>query len=136
VNRPATAFDTLAYAKKLQEGGFTVQQAEAQTEALRLALEQDLATKQDVESLRLELKQDIALLRHELREMEARLEVKMAHLETRMAQLEARMAEMQSRWEARSAQMETRLLVRLGTIVIGAITLLGVFLGALIALVQ
>jgi deoxyribodipyrimidine photolyase-like uncharacterized protein len=112
------AFDTLSYAKKLQEGGFTVQQAEAQTEALRMVFEQELATKQDIE-----------LLRHELREMEARLEARMAELEARlgasMAQLEARMAE-----------RETRLLVRLGAITIGAVTILGVFLGALIALGQ
>ncbi len=56
-------------------------------------------------------KQDIDLLRHEMRAMETRL-------------------------EARLAEMETRLLVRLGTIVIGSMTILGAFMGILIALLR
>ena len=44
----ATTFDTLTYAKMLQEAGFTAQQAEVQAEALRAVVDQNLATKQDL----------------------------------------------------------------------------------------
>lgn len=47
-------FDTLAYAKKLKEAGFTEQQADAQTAALATVLRDsahDLAMKQDIERL-------------------------------------------------------------------------------------
>lgn len=47
----ATNFDTLAYAKKLKEAGFTEQQAEAQAEALRAVVDTNLATKQDLKEL-------------------------------------------------------------------------------------
>lgn len=45
------AFDTLAYAKKLKEAGFTETQAEAQAEALRAVVDSNLATKQDLKEL-------------------------------------------------------------------------------------
>lgn len=52
-----TSFDTLTYAKKLQEAGFTPQQAEAQAGALRDVVDQNLATKQDIEALRRDMKE-------------------------------------------------------------------------------
>ncbi len=108
------ALDTLSYAKKLQEAGVPSQQAEAHAEALRTVVEQDIATKQD------------------LREMEARLEVRLAGMEVRLAGMESRIAGI----EGRLSEMETRLLVRLGAIVIGSTTILGAFMGILIALLR
>ena len=55
-------FDTPAYVKKLQEAGFTAQQAEAQVEALSAAVQENLATKQDIEMLR----HDIELARRDI----------------------------------------------------------------------
>ena len=52
----ATTFDTHAYVKKLQEAGFTAQQAEAQAEALRSVVDENLATKTDIEMLRQDVK--------------------------------------------------------------------------------
>ena len=108
------ALDTLGYAKKLQEAGVPSQQAEAHADALRTVVEQDVASKQD-----------IGILRSEMREMEARLEVRLAGMEARIAGIEARLAE-----------METRLLIRLGAIVIGSTTILGAFMGILNALLR
>jgi DNA polymerase III epsilon subunit-like protein len=77
------AFDTLAYAKRLKEAGFTDHQAEAQALALADAFKEGaLATKQDIGDLRHELKQDIADLRHGLREVESALKARMDNLET------------------------------------------------------
>lgn len=68
------AFDSLGYAKILEQGGFTREQAEAQIKILQKALEsQDeansraLATKGDVQELRLEIeKVKYAMLKWQL----------------------------------------------------------------------
>lgn len=44
-------FDTLAYAKKLKEVGFTEQQAEVQAETLREIIDTNLATKRDLKDM-------------------------------------------------------------------------------------
>lgn len=48
-------FDTLQYAKKLKEVGFTEQQAEIQAEAIKDLINDKLATKQDLRELRKDL---------------------------------------------------------------------------------
>jgi hypothetical protein len=53
------AFDTLKYSKRLKDAGVPDKQAEAEAEALAEVLEvklEDLATKQDVLAVKLELK--------------------------------------------------------------------------------
>ena len=62
------AFDTHTYVKKLQEAGFTAQQAEAQVELLLTVVEGNLATKHDIELVR----HDIELVRRDTKEMETR----------------------------------------------------------------
>ncbi len=70
-------FDTLAYAKKLKAAGFTEQQAEVQTEAIYEIIDKNLATKQDVKSVKHDIKllreHDIKLLREDVQKMEERL---------------------------------------------------------------
>ena len=61
-----TSFDTLIYAKKLQDAGFNQKQAEAQAEALAAVVDQNLATKQDIE-----------LIRRDLKEMESRIVIRL-----------------------------------------------------------
>ena len=55
-------FDTLAYAKKLKQAGFTDEQAEVQSEALAGVLENNMATKLDISNLN----RDIAEMKQEL----------------------------------------------------------------------
>ena len=62
----AIAFDTLAYAKKLKEAGFTEAQAEVQAEALANIIDQRLATKQDILALKRDLKEFQMRLKHDL----------------------------------------------------------------------
>ncbi len=64
-----TTFDTLTYAKKLKEAGFSERQAEAQAEALHAVVAENLATKHDIE-----------LLRRDMREMESRITIRMGSL--------------------------------------------------------
>ncbi len=56
-------FDTLTYANKLKAAGFTEQQAKAQVEVLVAIVNEDLATKKDLELLR----KDLELLRLEFK---------------------------------------------------------------------
>jgi hypothetical protein len=55
--------DTLTYARKLRDAGFTDAQAQAVTEGLAFVLEERLATKQDLHDLRMATKQDLDDLR-------------------------------------------------------------------------
>ena|SRR5271165_2050909 len=69
--------DTLRFAKRLREAGFSDPQAEALVATMQEAAQgADLATKADLTELRTELKADIAALRSELRETELRLEAR------------------------------------------------------------
>lgn len=76
--------DTLAYVKRLRAAGMPDNQAEAQAEALKEAIETQVASridlgeaktelKADITSLRTELKADLASLRTEITGVEARL---------------------------------------------------------------
>jgi hypothetical protein len=47
----AVAFDTLVYARRLRQAGFSEQQAEVQAEALAAVVGETLATKQDLREL-------------------------------------------------------------------------------------
>ena len=64
-----TTFDTLTYSKKLREAGFSERQAEAQAEALRAVVDENLATKHDIE-----------LLRRDMREIENRITIRLGSL--------------------------------------------------------
>lgn len=77
----ATTFDTLAYAKKLQEAGFSSQQAETQAEALKDVIDDNLATKQDIN----ELKKDIQQVRSEMQQFKGEVRGDMQLLEERIS---------------------------------------------------
>jgi predicted flavoprotein YhiN len=67
------SFDTLTFSKKLQEAGFTARQAEAQAEALREVIDENLATKQDLKEMEVRLSQQIELVRRDTKELEITL---------------------------------------------------------------
>ena len=66
------AFDTLTYAKKLQEAGVPPRQAETHAWALKESVEDTLATKQDIQ-----------LLQKDLRELETRMDGRFMEVEGR-----------------------------------------------------
>ncbi|MFO1428623.1 MAG: DUF1640 domain-containing protein [Candidatus Competibacteraceae bacterium] len=69
----ALAFDTHAAVKKLQQAGFTEQQAEAQTALLMDVIAGEVATKLDLENVRAELKRDIEAVKLDLENVRAEL---------------------------------------------------------------
>lgn len=63
-------FDSLNYAKKLEAAGFTREQAEVQTQAIREVIEEQLATKRDLKDLETSLE-------GKLRDFEYRLTIRL-----------------------------------------------------------
>ena len=61
------AFDTHQYVKELKAAGFTEAQAEIQANWLKVLVENDLATKQDVHELELKLNARIEMVKTELK---------------------------------------------------------------------
>jgi uncharacterized protein YhaN len=98
-------FDTLTYARKLQDAGVPEAQAAAQAEALRDAFREQegtLATKADLA----ELRADFAELRADVRTDIQSMLTALAQLDTRFAQMDTRFAQM----DTRMAQLEARLM--------------------------
>ena len=103
----AIALDTLAYARRLREAGFSEQQAEGSAEALAAAMTVTFATKQD------------------LRELEARIDARFATVDMRFENLERHLDELEKRMELRMddrlADLERRMTMRLGGIMTAGI---------------
>ena len=94
----APSFDTLAYARRLREGGFSEEQAETQAAALAVAMTESLATKQD------------------LKELESRLETRFAHIDTRFSQIDVRFSQVEARFSELSDKLTMRMLLAVGTV--------------------
>lgn len=99
----AVAFDTLKFAKRLKEAGFSEQQAEALAEAEAELFEAHLATKQD-----------IAEVRREIAEVQRRIE------EVR-AELKRDIEEFRGKVERDLKDLEYRMLIKLGSLMVLAV---------------
>jgi uncharacterized protein YhaN len=98
-------FDTLTYARKLQDAGVPEAQAAAQATALRDAFREQEAT--------LATKADLAELRADFAELRADVRTDVQSMRTAVTQLDARFAQMDTRFaqmDTRFAQMEARLM--------------------------
>ena len=87
MSNAALAFDTLQYSKKLKEVGFTEQQAEVQAEAIKEQAESiqelidsNLATKSDIENIRLEIENVRAELKKDIENVRAELKRDIAEM--------------------------------------------------------
>ena len=58
---PTMVFNSLNYAKRLEDAGFTRPQTEAQANILSEIVDEKIATKQDLRELELRLKYDLTL---------------------------------------------------------------------------
>jgi hypothetical protein len=76
----AIAFDTLKYAKRLKEAGFTEQQAEALASAQVDLIEANLATKVDILALKRDIEALRADLQRDLKDLEYRLTIRLGGL--------------------------------------------------------
>jgi len=132
----AIAIDTLAYARRLREAGFTEEQAEGQAKALAAAMTDSLATKQDLQELETRVDARFRQIDTCLIELEKRLETRMSELEKRVEirlfefekRMETRFAAQEARFDARCAGLEHRLTVRMGSISVAAVSVMSVLM--------
>ena len=108
-----TSFDTLRAAKSLQDAGFETQQAEAVVGMVTYALSEGLATKDDVR----ELQSGLGALENKVAVLDSKIEALDSKFETKFAALDAKI-------DAGLNNVTQKLIIYLGSIVVGAITLL------------
>ncbi len=107
----ALALDTLAYARRLREAGFSEQQADGQAAALGALMTDELASKQDLRELATQMNGRFA-------QIEVRFETLERHIDKRLVELERRF---EIRLDGRLAHLEQRMTIRLGAILVAAI---------------
>jgi hypothetical protein len=106
----AIAFDTLKFAKRLKEAGFTEQQAEALAAAEAELIEQNLATKRDIT----DIKRDIADVKRDIKELEVTLRNDMKQLDVKIEQIRSDVAR-------DLKDVEYRMTIKLGTMMVVAV---------------
>jgi len=118
----AIAFDTLAYARRLRDAGFSEQQAEGQAQALAAAMTDTLATKQDLVELELRIDARFKQVDAHFQQVDARFDYLEKHLDTRLAEQDARNEirftelekRLELRFDGRMTDLERRLTLRMG----------------------
>ena len=118
-----TGFDTLKAAKSLQDAGFAVQQAEAVVGMVTYALTEGLATKDDVRELHSRLAALDSKIDNGLAALDSKIDNGLAALDSKM---DNGLAALDSKIDTGLNNVMQKLTIRLGGIVVGAITLLEV----------
>ena len=142
-----TSFDTLKAAKSLQDAGFETQQAEAVVGMVTYALTGGLATKDDVRELHsglgalenkvaaLDSKIDnnITALDIKIDALDSKIDNGLAALDSKIGVLDSKIGVLDSKFETLDAKIDAglnnvtqKLVMYLGGIIVGAITLLEV----------
>ena len=118
-----TGFDTLKAAKSLQDAGFAVQQAEAVVGMVTYALTEGLATKDDVRELHSRLAALDSKIDNGLAALDSKIDNGLAALDSK---IDTGLAALDSKIDTGLNNVTQKLTIRLGGIVVGAITLLEV----------
>ena len=128
-----TSFDTLRAAKSLQDAGFETQQAEAVVGMVTYALSEGLATKDDVRELHSglgALENKVAVLDSKIEALDSKIEALDSKIDNSIAALdskfETKFAALDAKIDAGLNNVTQKLIIYLGSIVVGAITLLEV----------
>ena len=135
-----TSFDTLKAAKSLQDAGFETQQAEAVVGMVTYALTEGLATKDDVRELHSglgALENKVAALDskidNSIAALDSKIDNSIAALDSKIGVLDSKIGVLDSKFETLDAKIDAglknvtqKLVMYLGGIVVGAITLLEV----------
>jgi len=140
----AIAFDTLKFAKRLKEAGFTEQQAEALADAEAEFIGQNLATKRDIADVKRDIKELEVTLRKEIKQLEGTLHSEIKQLEGTLhseikqldvtlrgeiKQLDVKIEQIRSDLSRDLKDLEYRMTIKLGTMMVVAV-------GAMAALVK
>ena len=129
----AIAFDTLKFAKRLKEAGFTEQQAEALADAEAEFIGQNLATKRDIADVKRDIKELEVTLRKEIKQLEGTLHSEIKQLDVTLRgeikQLDVKIEQIRSDLSRDLKDLEYRMTIKLGTMMVVAV-------GAMAALVK
>ena len=128
----AIAFDTLKFAKRLKEAGFTEQQAEALADAEAKFIEQNLATKRDIADIKRDIadvKRDIkeleVTLRNEIKQLDVTLRNELKQLDVTLRgeikQLDVKIEQIRSDLARDLKDLEYRMTIKLGTMMVVAV---------------
>ena len=106
----ALAIDTLAYARRLREAGFTEEQADGQAHALAAAMTDSIATKEDLQALEVRTSARLDTLEGKLQTWGMSLQATVeARNDTLEAKLQTWATSLQATFEARNDALEARL---------------------------
>lgn len=111
----ALALDTLEYARRLRQAGFTEQQAEGQARALAATMTDSLATKDDLRESARSIEQRFDPLEKRLDALEKRLDALERRLDALEQRFEIRLEELEKRLEIRMNELEQRFEAKLAT---------------------
>jgi hypothetical protein len=115
----AIAFDTLKFAKRLKEAGFSEAQAEGLATAGAEFIEDNLATKRDLKELE-------AALRAEIKQLDVKIEQFHSDLQRDMKELEINlqrdMKGLEISLKRDSKDLEYRMIIKLGTLMVVAVS--------------
>ncbi|MGH8511599.1 MAG: hypothetical protein ACREU8_09530 [Gammaproteobacteria bacterium] len=132
----AIAFDTLKFAKRLKEAGFTEQQAEALADAEAELIEQNLATKRDIAEIKRDIKELEVTLRKEIKQLEVTLHSAIKELDVTLRgeikeldvtlrgeikQLDVKIEQIRSDLARDLKDLEYRMTIKLGTMMVVAV---------------
>ncbi|MCX7605785.1 MAG: CCDC90 family protein [Bacteroidia bacterium] len=132
--------DTLRYVKRLEEAGYTRQQAEAQVSLLVEILLDTLATRADVENLRKKIDTEVAS-RHDLETLQRKIDTEVAsrhdleNLQKETARQSA-LEKVESEMTRRSdlEVLESRIIMRVGRMLVAAVSITITLVGLLMTL--
>ena len=121
-------FNALKYVEELRNAGMPEKQAEAQIRVLNEVVDSELASKQDVETVRKELKRDI-------KELELKIETVRKELKRDIKELELKIETVREELKRDIKELELRLThsltVRLGGLMALGIVLIGILVKVL-----
>jgi len=125
-------FNTLRYAKMLEDVGFSRDQSETSVKILVEIMEDKLASKQDFLELRAYVEHRFALvdtkLENTIGQLESKLESSISQLESKhensIGQLDSKLERYSSRFDSKLSMLESRLTIRMGTMFAASIAIL------------
>ncbi len=130
------SFNALKYVEELGQAGFTDEQAKAQIRVLQDVVESDLATKRDIQEVKLDIqavKRDIQEVKRDIQEVKLDIQKVKRDIRELELKLERSIRELELRIAERMTAMELTLTKRVGLIIVSTATAL---FGGLVAVAQ
>jgi hypothetical protein len=127
-------FNSLKYAKKLEEVGVSREQAEVHMQIMSEIVETNLATKQDIIDVRRDIKDLETKLENRIGQFETKVDSRFEQVDAKFAQLESKFDGKFAHFDLKLTNIEDRIVAKLGKVIVGAIAVYTGIIGAMVAL--